>query len=121
MTKGTILISGSLAQRPGAGGHAWVFLQYLLGFKRLGFDVLFLDWLNDKMCVDRAGQTCTAEDSWNLEYLSCVLEQAGLHQSWSLNYNNGQQTFGLGRSKVLEKASDALFILNVMGFLTDSQ
>jgi hypothetical protein len=33
----TIVIAGSLAQRPRQGGHTWVFLQYLLGFRRLGW------------------------------------------------------------------------------------
>ena len=27
------------------GGHTWVFMQYLMGLRRLGFDVLFLDRL----------------------------------------------------------------------------
>jgi glycosyltransferase involved in cell wall biosynthesis len=39
----TIAVAGSLAQPPAYGGHAWVFLNWLLGFRRLGFDVLFLD------------------------------------------------------------------------------
>ena len=34
----TIVIAGSLAQRPKIGVHTWVFLQYLLGFKRPGWD-----------------------------------------------------------------------------------
>ena len=42
-----IALSGSLAQRPGAAGHTWVFLQYLLGFRRLGWDVLFVLEEND--------------------------------------------------------------------------
>ena len=37
-----IAVAGSVAQRAGHGGHAWVFLQYLLGFRRLGYDVLFV-------------------------------------------------------------------------------
>src|SRR3712207_8578410 len=56
----TLFRSGSLAQRPGHGGHAWVFLQYLLGFPRLGGDVLFLDELRrgtgDAPDVDRKSQ-----------------------------------------------------------------
>ena len=51
----TVLIAGSLAQSPGHGGHTWVFLQYLLGFRRLGWDVLFLDRLEPEMCVDDGG------------------------------------------------------------------
>ena len=33
------LVAGSVAQRPGRGGHTWVFLQYLLGLRELGWDV----------------------------------------------------------------------------------
>ena len=48
----SIAIAGSLAQKPGRGGHTWVFLQYLLGFRKLGWDVLFLDRLEPEMCID---------------------------------------------------------------------
>jgi len=116
---GTVVVSGSLAQRPGIGGHAWVFLQYLLGFKRLGFDVLFLDWLNDKMCIDAAGRPCPIEDSWNLEYLSEVMHQCGLDDAWSLDYGHGEKTFGVSREAVLAKTKGADLLLNVMGFLSD--
>ena len=58
MTRGPVILAGSLAQRPGIGGHAWVFLQWLLGLRRLGWDVLFLDWLDAAMCRDRAGNAC---------------------------------------------------------------
>ena len=42
----SIVFAGSLAQKPGRGGHTWVFLQYLLGFRKLGWDVLFIDRLD---------------------------------------------------------------------------
>jgi Methyltransferase domain len=38
-----IAVAGAVAQKAGRGGHTWVFLQYLLGFRRLGYDVLFVD------------------------------------------------------------------------------
>src|SRR5205085_7115842 len=39
----SIIVAGSLAGAPLYGGHAWVFLNWLLGLRRLGFDVLFVD------------------------------------------------------------------------------
>ena len=33
--KGNITIAGSFAQKPLQGGHSWVLLQYILGFKQL--------------------------------------------------------------------------------------
>ncbi len=116
-----ILIAGSLAQRPGYGGHAWVFLQWLLGFRRLGYDVLFLDWLDDTMGRDRAGRSCAIEHSWNLSYLDGVMREAGLANAWSLNCNRGAQTLGRSRAEVIEMAGRAELLINVMGFLSDSE
>jgi hypothetical protein len=119
MSRGTVIIAGSLAQRPGYGGHAWVFLQWLLGFRKLGWEVLFLDWLDATMCFDAAGGRCAVEDSWNLRYLADAMEQVGLGEAWSVNYNQGERTLGLSRSAVLEKARRADLLINVMGFLSD--
>lgn len=116
---GTILIAGSLAQRPGQGGHTWVFLQYLLGFRRLGWDVLFLDWLSPAMCVDEAGAPCAFQNSVNLRYFQRVMTAFGLDGAFSLDYNQGEQVVGIPRGAVLERAQDAAFLLNVMGFLQD--
>lgn len=117
----TIAVAGSLAQRPGAGGHAWVFLQYLLGFKRLGWDVLFLDRLDEPMCVDRHGQRCDFEVSENRRYLLEVMQHAGLQNSFSLDFNHGQQVLGLPRDQVLGQLSRAPLLINVMGFLEDPE
>lgn len=119
MTKGTILIAGSLAQRPGIGGHVWVFLQWLLGFRRLGFDVIFLDWLDQPMCTDDAGKPCRVEDSKQLRQFVRVMEEHGLGGAFSLNFDQGKKTFGLPRKIVIERAKSAAFLLNVMGFLGD--
>jgi hypothetical protein len=43
--KASIIIAGAMAQKPRYGGHTWALLQYVLGFKRLGCDVLFVDHL----------------------------------------------------------------------------
>ena len=119
MPKETILIAGSLAQRPGIGGHAWVFLQWILGFRRLGYDVLFLDWLDQPMCTDAAGKQCRVEDSVQLRFFLRVMEEHSLAGSFSLNFNQGERTIGLPRTEVLERSKRSLFLLNVMGFLGD--
>ncbi len=118
--RGLIAIAGSLAQRPGQGGHAWVFLQYLLGFRRLGFEVLFLDRLDANMCVDRQGRACRFEDSENRRYFLDVMQRFGLEQSFSLDYNRGEQVLGLSRRDVLERVRGAVLI-NVMGYLDDTE
>lgn len=115
----TIVIAGALAQKAQQGGHTWLFLQYLLGFRRLGWKVLFLDQLEPQMCVDATGQLCPLEQSVNLRYLVEVMASFGLHDAYALIYNQGQQFIGLSRTEVLERVRSAAFLLNVMGYLSD--
>jgi hypothetical protein len=117
----TIVLAGSLAQRPHVGGHTWVFLQYLLGFRRLGWDVLFVDRLEPGMCVGEGGEPAPFADSANLRYLAGVMEQFGLQGSWSLLYDGGREVAGLERDAVIERTSRSALLINVMGYLEDEE
>ena len=117
----TVVIAGALAQKPSEGGHTWVFLQYLLGFKRLGCDVLFLDRLEPEMCVDAHGRPAALEDSVNLAYFLTIMERFGLGNSFALFYNGGERVIGRSRQEVLERARGAAFLLNVMGYFNDEE
>jgi hypothetical protein len=121
MTRGHIIIAGSLAQRPRIGGHTWVLLQYVLGFRRLGWDVLFLDRLEPEMCLDASGRPCPLDRSMNLRYFQEVMERFGLGDAFALFYDRGERIVGLPRSQVLERVKNAAFLLNVNGFLTDEE
>lgn len=116
---GTIVIAGALAQKARQGGHTWVFLQYLLGFRRLGWKVLFLDQLEPEMCVDATGQPCPLEQSVNLCYLVEVMTSFGLRDDYALIYDQGRRFIGLSRAEVLERVRDAAFLLSFMGYLSD--
>jgi hypothetical protein len=115
----TIVVAGSLAQRPFHGGHTWVFLQYLLGFRRLGFDVVFVDRLEPRMCVDTAGSSASFRSSENLRYFAEVMERFGLGESWSLFFDGGREVAGLERRRVVERTRRSALLLNVMGYLDD--
>lgn len=109
----TVVIVGSLAQTAGKGGLTWCFLQFLLGFKQLGWDVLFLERLDSEMCVDEAGRSVSLEDSLNLRYFLCVMRDFGLEDSFALICNNGERFIGASRSEVLERVGRSAFLLNV--------
>jgi hypothetical protein len=117
--KDTIVVAGSVAQRPGNGGHTWVFLQYLLGLRKLGWDVLFLDRLEPGMCVDAQGRPSDVERSVNIAYLDRVLDEFGLGDRYAVFHEGG--TVGLSRAHVLEKAARAPLVLNVNGFFDDEE
>jgi hypothetical protein len=116
-----IAIAGSLAQKPAHGGHTWVLLQYLLGFRRLGWDVLFLDELRPEMCVDDSGARCPLERSTNLRYFLEVMTRLGLLGSFALLHDRGEGAIGLSRPEVLGRVRRSAFLLNVMGFLSDPE
>ena len=115
----TIIVAGSLAQRPGHGGHAWVFLQYLLGFRSLGYDVLFLDRLEPGMCVDASGEPARFTESENVHFLAATMDAVGLGSCWSVNYDGGREWAGVDRASVAELVERSGLLLNVMGYLDD--
>lgn len=43
----TVVVAGALANKAGSGGEAWVRLSWIRGFQRLGFDVWFVEQLDD--------------------------------------------------------------------------
>jgi hypothetical protein len=121
MRPDTIVVAGSVAQRPGTGGHTWQFLQYLLGFRRLGWDVLLLDRLEPEMCRDARDQPCPVDASVNLAYLRRVLDGFGLADRFAVLYDRGRRVLGMTRARLLERVRNAALLLNVMGFMDDDE
>src|SRR5436190_19466796 len=66
----SLTIVGTIAQHAGRGGHTWAFLQYLVGFQKLGWDVLFLDRIEPHMCMTETRQPASVQHSWNLQYVA---------------------------------------------------
>jgi hypothetical protein len=111
------VISGSLAQKPLQGGHTWVLLQYLLGFRLLGWDVTFIDELAADMCFDEAGDPCAFEDSVNWRVYRNVLEDFGLLDDACLILDGGKRFVGITEQDLLDKVRNSALLLNIMGYL----
>jgi len=105
-----IAVGGALAQKPGAAGHAWQFLQYLLGFERLGYEVLLLDRIDGSPARQAAG----------VAWIERVLGESGAAAGWSVDLGRGRHA-GVSRRRALEFLADADLLLNVMGFVTDEE
>jgi len=110
---GRIAIAGCVAQKAHNAGHTWQFLQYLLGFKRLGFDVLLLDSLEH---ADGDG----AVELQRVTYVKRVMAEHGLADAWTIALPGGR-TAGVPRGQVLRFVADADLLLNVMGFCSDDE
>jgi hypothetical protein len=109
-----VAVAGSVAQRPRRGGHAWVFLQYLLGFQRLGYEVLFVDRLTSEM---RAPGASAAE---GVRWVEETMNAHGLGDSYAVLLDDGESA-GLSREQVAERLRRSVLLVDVMGFLDDEE
>ena len=102
-----IAIGGAVARKPGAAGHAWQFLQYLLGFRSLGYEVLLLDRLG-------------GGNAAGIEWVRRTLRDAGLDGAYSIDVGDGVHA-GVPRADALAFLRGADLLLNVMGYVTDEE
>jgi hypothetical protein len=106
----SIFIGAALAHRAGYGGHAWALLQYVLGFRLLGFEVVVVDRLEPGMAAD--------EDAAR-GYLRRLLAGEGI--AYCLLGAGRQSIDGLSRAEAVARAREARLFLNVMGFVRDPE
>jgi hypothetical protein len=118
---GHVVVAAALAQRPDRGGHAWVVLSYLLGFRRLGWRVTLVDRLPAEACVDGTGARVAPEHSVGYRYARAVLARFGLAGSYCLLVDGRREPIGRSRAELRGDLAHADFLLNVMGFLDDAE
>jgi hypothetical protein len=116
----TILVSGALANKPSNGGNAWSRLSWILGFRRLGFEVYFVEQIGKADCRSGAGTVSEFEESVNLTYFRAITEQFGLSGRSSLIYADGETVFGVPLVQLADAAKHAL-LFNIGGHLANPQ
>jgi hypothetical protein len=108
MTRPTVIVSGAIAGAQGQGGAVWAVLQYLLGFQRLGWEVVFVEPHD----LDRPWSRST------VRACSAVLDRHGV-PTWALVDPTSGETAGLDRTALKACAAAADLLINVSGMLTD--
>jgi hypothetical protein len=104
------IVSGTIAATPGQGGAAWAVLQYLLGLRRLGYDVVFVEPIDTEGFANpRCAQLCDR-----------LMQRFGFEERWALVQPGRRETAGLARSALCEMARRADVLLNISGMLTDA-
>jgi hypothetical protein len=112
-----VIVSGALANKCLSGGEAWVRLSWVLGLRRLGCEVFFLEQIARENCVDAAGAVVPFEDSVNLSYFKAVTEEFGLSGRSALVYENGEETSGMTPEQLNDLAGTADLLVNISGHL----
>jgi hypothetical protein len=114
--KSTILLSGMIGGVPRQGGATWAVLQYLLGFKRLGHNVYFVEPV-DSAAVRPCGNRLL--DSDNARYFHEVMALFGLEDVSTMLNAQTRETIGLEYEELLQVARRADVLVNISGLLTD--
>ncbi len=113
-----IIVSGAISYYPlGGAGNAWAFLQYLLGFRQLGFETYCVEQLNAKDCVDAEGKSTSFVDSVNAHSFQTVMAQFGFSGWAALLAGEGEAHVGLSLAEVEKLAADAVLLINLSGRL----
>lgn len=117
MSNGAVIVAGALANKPSNGGNAWTRLNWLLGFRRSGFDPYFIEEINSSTCVGASNQPAVPEDSVNAAYFRAVMKQFGFEKRASLLSDNGTTVIGIGLDQLEKLAGRADMLLNISGHL----
>jgi hypothetical protein len=113
-----ILFSGMVAGDPHQGGATWAVLQYVLGLRELGHEVLLVEPLAEAS-LRPAGASLT--ESANASYFRRVMDDFDLASSAALLMGDQQETVGLPYDALTSFARDADVLINVSGMLTDRE
>ncbi|AGA28595.1 glycosyltransferase [Singulisphaera acidiphila] len=115
-TRATILVSGMIAGHPNQGGASWVVLQYALGLRKLGHDVLLVEPI-EATALRPAGSSLAESD--NAAFFRRVVRSLGLERSSALLLAGTRQTVGVSYDRLERETRRADLLVNVSGMLTD--
>src|SRR6185436_5868185 len=104
-----LILGGMTVGVPGHGGATWAALQYALGLRALGHDVLVLDE------VHGPGDPAARE-----AFLASLVEAFGLQGRAAL-LTGGGTSIGLPYEDVLAFAADAELLVNLAGTVRDAR
>jgi hypothetical protein len=107
-----------VAGTPGQGGAAWAVLQYLLGFRRLGHEVIFVEPVTHQALAPRGVRL---EDSANAAYFRQVMTAFGFERQSALLLEGTNTTVGVDYEELRRRAQAAGVLMNISGMLADSR
>ena len=114
-----ILFSGSIAGHPvGYGGNIWAFLQWVLGFRRLGFDVFYVEELRAKDLMDEDLKPAPFLESANARSFRGLIDRFGLGDRAALLEAGSSAHVGLSRDNIDTVAADLDLFFNQFGAYT---
>ena len=113
-SRGLIVVWGLLAAYP-FGGMTWQALQYVVGLRRLGFDVWYVED-SDRYLLDTDEFSRTREHAKNVAYLSRHMDAVGLGDRWCFRPPKSTDVLGHRDAAGLRQLyRDADAVINLCG------
>ena len=113
-TKLNILLASSIADVPDQGGWTWAVLQYILGLRRLGHEVFYLE------VIDPARLEEHGEWSSSAQYFRAVMADFELRRHSAMLLKGRQEAVGVTYDQLHDHARKFDLLINVSGILQDN-
>ena len=114
----TILLSGMIAADPEQGGATWAVLQYLLGLRRLGHEVVFVESIPN---TSLSPKEVPFDRTRNADYFRRVMRDFGFDSTSAILVAGTRQTVGMSYDQIRRAAHSADVLINISGMLTDEE
>ena len=122
MSRGLLLVGATVASFPGNGGISWERLSWVLGFRKLGYDVVWVDQLGRAHCIHPPGaDTDGYANCLNVPWFDTIVERFGLTGSAALIGDDGESLSGLPFDDVRRAAAEAELLVNPGGDLRHAE
>ena len=112
-----IFVCGAVANKLHQGGEAWVRLSYVLGLRRLGFQVHLLEQIDPSTCVHPDGRPSPLNGSANKAYFDDTMRAFGLSDCCTL-LSSGEDAAETILPELVDLAASADALLNISGHLS---
>jgi hypothetical protein len=114
-SKLSIAVLGYIVRGP-LGGMVWHHLQYVLGLKKLGYDVCFIEDSEDyPACYNPETYETSSDASFGLRFIDDCFSRLGLKENWAYYDAHKNQWFGRPKEKILDFFASADIVLNISG------
>lgn len=108
-----IVVASSIASVPDQGGWTWAVLQFLLGFKRLGHDVTYLEAIDPKLLEEHG------EFAPSAMYFRQVMADFDFRRSSAMLLKGRQEAVGVPYEQLVDRLRKTNVLINVSGILQD--
>ena len=108
-----IVVLGYIVRGP-LGGMCWHHFQYVLGLKKLGHEILFLeDSDNYSSCYNPQTLEMSKDPDYGLEFIKKLFNRFNVGDSWAYFDAHTNNWYGMNKQKVLSFCNQADIVFNL--------